>query len=88
MRKLTLATLIVAAGLAVAACGDNSTDTVDSSELTELNAAGMMEGTTNDASVMDVATDTNIATLPDNAADNAATDAENATGNTGDSNSQ
>lgn len=88
MRKLTLATLIVAAGLAVAACGDNSTDTVDSSELTELNAAGMMEGTTNDASAMDVATDTNIATLPDNAADNAATDAENATGNASDSNSQ
>ena len=88
MRKLTLAILVTAAGLSVAACGDKSTDTVDNSELTELNAAGMMEGTTNDASAMDVATDTNIATLPDNAADNAATEAENATGNASDSNSQ
>lgn len=88
MRKPTLTILVAAAGLAVAACGDKSTDTVDGSELTELNAAGMMEGTTNDASAMDVATDTNVATPPDNAADNAATEAENATGNDSDSNSQ
>lgn len=88
MRKPFLAAFVVAMGMSVAACGDKSTDTVDNSELTELNAAGMMEGTTNDASAMDVATDTNVATLPDNAADNAATEAENATGNASDSNSQ
>jgi len=51
----------MAAGVAVSACGEESTDTVDSSELTELNAAGMMEGTINDAAAMDVATDANIA---------------------------
>ena len=54
-------TVIMAAGVAVSACGGESTDTVDSSELTELNAAGMMEGTINDAAPMDVATDANIA---------------------------
>lgn len=54
-------TVIMAAGVAVSACGGESTDTVDSSELTELNAAGMMEGTINDAAAMDVATDANIA---------------------------
>lgn len=88
MRKPILATFVVAAGLAVAACGGKSTDTVDNSEITELNAAGMMEGTTNDAAAMDVATDTNVASTPDNAADNAATEAENATGNASESNSQ
>ena len=82
------AAIVVTAGLAVAACGGKSNDTVDNSEITELNAAGMMEGTTNDASAMDVATDTNVAAAPDNAADNASVEAENATGNTSESNSQ
>ena len=88
MRKPLLAAIVVTAGLAVAACGGKSNDTVDNSEITELNAAGMMEGTTNDASAMDVATDTNVAAAPDNAADNAAVEAENATGNASESNSQ
>lgn len=88
MRKPFLAAFVMTTGLALAACGGKSGDTVDNSEITELNAAGMMEGTTNDASAMDVATDTNAATVADNAADNAATDAENATGNTTESNSQ
>ncbi|MGE0775077.1 MAG: hypothetical protein AB7G25_12420 [Sphingomonadaceae bacterium] len=67
-------TLIMAAGVAVSACGGESTDTVDSSELTELNAAGMMEGTINDAAAMDVATDANIAAtnITDTVSDNEA----------------
>lgn len=69
----------VAGGLAVSACGGSSTDTVDNSEITEMNAAGMMEGTTNDASAMDMATDTNVAT--GNVADNVMTEAGGASGN-------
>lgn len=80
---LSRLTLVAVAGLAVSGCGGSSTDTVDNSELTELNGAGMMEGTVNDASAMDVATDTNVS----NAMDNAVSDAANASDNATESNS-
>lgn len=79
--KPALMLMAAAAGLMVAACGDKSTDNVDNSEITEMNAAGMMEGTTNDASAMDMATDTNIATGNTNAMDNAMDAAGNASTN-------
>lgn len=82
---LSRLTLVAVAGLAVSGCGGSSTDTVDNSELTELNGAGMMEGTVNDASAMDVATDTNVAVS--NAMDNAVSDAANASDNATESNS-
>lgn len=78
--KLGLAVLAVSGALAVSACGSKSTGGVDNSEITELNAAGMMEGSISDASAMDTATDTNIATS--SAADNSVTEADNAATNT------
>ena len=77
--KSALAIMVVAGGLMISACGDKSADTVDNSEITEMNAAGMMEGTTNDASAMDMATDTNVAA--GNVADNAMAEADNASTN-------
>ncbi len=79
-----LTILAIAGGLSVSACGDKSTDTVDNSEITEMNAIGMAEGTTNDASALDMATDTNVATA--NAMDNAAADMDNASANATDTN--
>lgn len=87
MRKPILAVFVATAALATTGCGSKSSDTVDNSEITELNAAGMMEGTTNDASAMDVATDTNMVAAT-NVADNAVSEAENATSNASDSNSE
>jgi hypothetical protein len=77
--------LVVSGGLAVSACGSKSTPNADNSEITELNAAGMMEGTISDDSAMDTATDTNVATAP--AADNATAEADNASTNTAEGNS-
>lgn len=77
--KWNLAAVVATSALAVAACGDKTADTVDNSEITEMNAAGMAEGTTNDASAMDMATDTNVAI--DNAMDNTMSEATNASGN-------
>lgn len=78
-RKTVLTALAISAALMVSACGTKSTDTVDNSEITEMNAMGMMEGTTNDASAMDMATDTNMS-MP-NAMDNAASEAGNSSDN-------
>lgn len=76
--KTVLALLTAAGTLMLSACGGSSTDTVDNSEITEMNAAGMMEGTISDASAMDVATETNVATT---IADNATAEAGNASTN-------
>jgi hypothetical protein len=73
MRTKT-AILLVAAGLAVTACGKKTEQTTDNSEVTEMNSVGTMEGTTNDMSAMDTANDTNMS------ADNSAmAPADNAT---------
>jgi hypothetical protein len=74
-KKVKLAAALVSIGLSLSACGKSSTDTVDNSEITDMNAVGTMEGTTNDMSAMDAATDTNITTdMAANASDNAATE--------------
>lgn len=65
--------MLVAMGLTISSCGKSSTDTIDNSEITDMNAVGTMEGTTNDMSAMETATDTNIA------ADNAVVAGDNAT---------
>lgn len=83
--KPMLMLMAAAGGLMVSGCGGSSTDTVDNSEITEMNAAGMMEGTTNDASAMDMATDTNVA-VAGNVMDNATADAGNASTNAADGN--
>jgi len=83
--KLRLAILVAMGGLTVSACGSSSTDTVDNSEITELNAAGMAEGTISDASAVETATDTNIEAS--SAPDNGTAEAGNTATNTADGNS-
>ena len=52
--RITRTGLLMAGFLALAACGKKSAgDTVDDSQLTAMNGAGLMEGTTNDAAVLD-----------------------------------
>lgn len=76
--------MILGAALAVAACGSTEkTDTVDNSQLTDINAVGM-EGTTNDMSTIDSATGTVSGTGSNMAMDNMVMDnmvADNVTGN-------
>jgi len=83
MRTKT-AILLVATGLAVTACGKKSEQTTDNSDVTEMNSVGTMEGTTNDMSAIDTATDTNMSA--DNSAmapaDNATTTSDNASNTT------
>lgn len=77
-RAITSA-MILGAALAVAACGSSEkTDTVDNSQLTDINAAGM-EGTTNDMSTIDSATGTVSDAGANVTADNIV--ADNAAGN-------
>lgn len=73
--KTLLATALIGIGVSLSACGKSSTDTVDNSEITDMNAIGSIEGTINDTSAMDAATDTNVASdVMTNAIDNRTAD--------------
>lgn len=60
--KLLFGTALIGLAMSISACGRQSNDTVDNAEVTDMNAVGTMEGTTNDMSTMDTGTDTNVAT--------------------------
>lgn len=83
--KLLLGAAVIGITMSVSACSKQSNDTVDNSEITDMNAVGTMEGTTNDTSAMDMATDTNVATdnmAADNMSNGAGDDAmDNSAGN-------
>lgn len=73
--KLLFGTALIGLAMSISACGKQSNDTVDNAEVTDMNAVGTMEGTTNDTSTMDTGTATNMAT------DNMATDNMSGMGN-------
>jgi hypothetical protein len=80
--KMLLGAAVMCIAMSLSACGKQSSDTVDNSEITDMNAVGTMEGTTNDMSAMDSATDTNVA-MDNMAMDNMANGSGDATADNG-----